>query len=498
MLTSFKNLKKFQLSEYILLALFAFSLPFSWRIATYVMMALFANVFLKGVFEEGFNLNPLQYKHKLIYLIFIAFWAIYAISFLYSENSAEARVQIGKKLPFLLFPLFFLFSNLSYLTKDRVRTIMYCFVIGILTLFVVNLVWAGYDVLFRDYNITRITSPHRFFKSDDVFLMPMHRAHFSLFTCLALVFCFVELFSSRLLRTKIFNGISLLMVTISPFFVTSRAGILCEILVLFILWIWLTFVRKEKMIGMVTGITIIMMLSVGYFSFPKTIDRFTKAITRVKEGKGDIRLTLRNSCRYAIVENFVFGVGAGDRCDETMKAYRKYRKDIISNIKPLANADLNDFEQNRKSLLDSIDKKYNNEYTDRVYAYAESLSEPLGCDYNSVKENLAEYQIIDHTIKYELNAHNQFSDTIIAVGLMGLMLLILFFVYPVYLWIKNKNFDVVFFSLLIIIAFNSLFESVFERQMGIMFFVFFYFLLFHGFFCQQSTDNSQQTLSNLK
>ena len=62
----------------------------------------------------------------------------------------------------------------------------------------------------------------------------------------------------------------------------------------------------------------------------------------------------------------------------------------------------------------------------------------------------------------------------------------------------SENFDVVFFSLLIIIAFNSLFESVFERQMGIMFFVFFYFLLFHGFFCQQSTDNSQQTLSNLK
>ena len=489
MFTSYKGLKPFQLVEYIFLSLFAFFIPISWRIATYLLAGLFTSAVLKGVFEEGFRINKLQYRNNIAYFIFIAFWLIYAVSFLYSDNTAEARMQIGKKLSFLLFPLFFMTSNLSYLTKDRVRTVMYCFVSGIMTLFLVNLVWAGYDILFKDYSITRITSPHRFFKSDDVFLMPIHRAHFSLFTCLALVFCFVELFSSKLLRTKIFNIISLLILAISPFFVTSRAGILCEILVFFSLWIWLMFVKKKRIIGIVTGAAIVVMLAFGYFSFPKTIDRFTKAITRVKEGKGDIRLTLRNSCRYAIAENFVFGAGIGDRCDETMKAHKKYREDIISNIRPIANANLKDFEQNRRLLLDSIDRKYDNEYTDKVYAYAESISKPLGCDYNSVKGNLAEYQIIDHTIKHELNAHNQFSDTIIAVGLIGLILLISFYLSPIYLWFKNRNFDIVFFSLLLIIAFNSLFESIFERQMGIMFFVFFYFLLFHANFCQQTIDN---------
>ena len=121
MLSSFKCLKTFQLAEYIILALFAFTIPFSWHISTYVMIALFVATILKGVFENGFKPNPAQYRNKVAYILFISFWVIYAVSFLYSDNSAEARIQIGKKLSFLLFPLFFLCSNLSYLTKDRIR-----------------------------------------------------------------------------------------------------------------------------------------------------------------------------------------------------------------------------------------------------------------------------------------------------------------------------------------------------------------------------------------
>ncbi|MBR6776092.1 MAG: hypothetical protein IKM23_10360, partial [Bacteroidales bacterium] len=137
------------------------------------------------------------------------------------------------------------------------------------------------------------------------------------------------------------------------------------------------------------------------------------------------------------------------------------------------------------------------EYADTTYNFVNKLGEKSEQN-TSIKNELSEYKLISSCIDRELNAHNQFSDTIIAVGVIGLLLLLTFFAYPIYLWIKNKNFDIVFFSLLLIIAFNSLFESVLERQMGIMFFVFFYFLLFHGNFCQQTTDNSQQTLSNLK
>ena len=49
MLNTFKGLKPFQLSEFILLTSFAFIIPSSWLIATYIMIALFINTILKGV-----------------------------------------------------------------------------------------------------------------------------------------------------------------------------------------------------------------------------------------------------------------------------------------------------------------------------------------------------------------------------------------------------------------------------------------------------------------
>ena len=488
MLTAFKGLKPFQLSEYIFLALFAFFVPISWRIATYLMIGLFICTILKGIFEEGFKINKSQYQNRIIYIISIAFWALYAMSFFYSENTTEARIQIGKKLSFLLFPLFFMTSNLSYLTKDRIRTIMYCFVWGILAFYIVNFVWALYDIIFNDLSNVRLTSYHKFFKANTIFEF-LHRAHFSIFTCVGLVFCFTELFTTKSINIKILNIVSLLILATSPFFVTSRAGILCEALVSFILWIWLTFVKKEMKTGLITGIALITLLVSGYFAFPKTIDRFTDAIDRIKNGKGDTRLTLRNSYKYAVKENFIFGAGAGDRNDETMRAYYIYRDYIMEDI---------------LISLDSLNPCFVllQKDSDNLYCkYADTLYSNIAKQINNGKPNtlpkeiISEYRIINDCIYREYNAHNQFSDTIIAVGIIGLLLLLGFFIMPFYLWIKNKNFDIVFFSLLFIIAFNCLFESVFERQMGIMFFTFFYFLLFHANFCQQSTDNGQQSSS---
>ena len=484
MLVSYKGLKPFQLVEYIFLSLFAFFIPISWRIATYLMAGLFMSAVLKGIFEEGFKINKLQYRNKIAYFIFVAFWLIYAVSFLYSDNTAEARMQIGKKLSFLLFPLFFMTSNLSYLTKDRVRTVMYCFVSGIMILFLVNLVWAGYDILFNKVEIIRLTSPHKFFKTNDTIFPFLHRTYFSLFTCLGFVFCFSEFINTSDVRLKIFNLIVLIVMFFSPFYIYSRAGTLCSIVILFTLWIWITFVLKERKIGIIVCVIFLISLIVGYFAFPKTIQRFTNTIKNIQNGKGDCRLTIRNANRYVIYENFLFGVGSGDRNEKTLDSYHKYKNDINNQMISVKPADAELFEKNKQILLDSINSKFENKYNSVVYKYIDSIGEIQGIDYSSLKENLPEYQIAKHCIQYELNAHNQFSDTIIAVGVVGLILLLLFFIFPVYLCIKNKTFDVVFVSLLITIAFNCMFESIFERQMGIMFFTFFFFMLFHNSFCQ--------------
>lgn len=76
------------------------------------------------------------------------------------------------------------------------------------------------------------------------------------------------------------------------------------------------------------------------------------------------------------------------------------------------------------------------------------------------------------------NSHNQYIDTIASTGIIGLLLMLSFFVVPTALFFRDRKCDIVFLSFLFIIAFNALFESIFEVQSGIFFFAFFFALFF--------------------
>lgn len=76
----------------------------------------------------------------------------------------------------------------------------------------------------------------------------------------------------------------------------------------------------------------------------------------------------------------------------------------------------------------------------------------------------------------KLNAHNQFLQTFVALGIVGFIALLALFVYPMILAIKKKKYIYVLFLLLVLI--NFLFESMLERQAGVMFFALFNTLLF--------------------
>lgn len=493
MLNSFRELKSFQLTEYILLLSFAFVIPFSWTIATYVMIALFFTSILRGFFENGYSISKSQYKNKFAYLIFITFWLIYAISFLYSDDSAEARIQIGKKLSFLLFPIFFLCSNLSYLTKDRIRTIMYFFVFGTLALFIVNFIWATYDVLFENAKNERFYDPKFLSKGTG----HIHHTYISIYTCLGMTFCFTELFNKNSSKSNILNIILFIFLLTFTIISRSRAGLLCVVLIFAILLIWLIFIEKKYKTGIYVGLIIACITTTSILFFKESVKRVTDTVYNLRNiEKEDRRISIYKGCKELIFDNFLFGVGAGDRPNETLNSYQRKKEEIITKIKPLYDINDNDFDKKRREYLDTIWKKHGATLDDNTFKYAEKMADEYGCDYISVKENLATYLNINVMIDADSNVHNQFADTIIAIGIFGLLLYLSMFIMPIYLWIKNKQFDIVFFSLLFIIAFNSLFESVMERQMGIMFFVFFYFMLFHNSFCQQTTDNNQQTLRN--
>jgi O-antigen ligase len=72
--------------------------------------------------------------------------------------------------------------------------------------------------------------------------------------------------------------------------------------------------------------------------------------------------------------------------------------------------------------------------------------------------------------EFGLNSHNQFLNTAVSIGVFGFIVLLLCFWIPFYEGLKRK--DVLLIGFTIIVALNLLFESMFERQSGVIFYVF--------------------------
>lgn len=103
----------------------------------------------------------------------------------------------------------------------------------------------------------------------------------------------------------------------------------------------------------------------------------------------------------------------------------------------------------------------------------------LGVGTGDVRDELQnEYKRgnIPFIFEKKLNSHNQYFQTGVAIGITGLIILILSLAVPFYLAVKNRSWIYVFFLLLMII--NFLFESMLERQAGVVFYAFFNALLY--------------------
>jgi O-antigen ligase len=90
-----------------------------------------------------------------------------------------------------------------------------------------------------------------------------------------------------------------------------------------------------------------------------------------------------------------------------------------------------------------------------------------------------------HQILY--NPHNQFLQTGLEIGIFGLLILLFIIFYGLKKAYQTKNW--ILFILLLNLFFNSLFESMLQRQSGIVFYTFWICLLsvYAENFCQKST-----------
>lgn len=112
-------------------------------------------------------------------------------------------------------------------------------------------------------------------------------------------------------------------------------------------------------------------------------------------------------------------------------------------------------------------------YSNSLNLISENIVFGVGTgDVKSTFENLYERENI-HFHSY-LNAHNQYLQTTIALGLIGLLILLSLFFFPMIKMIREKEFF--FLTIFLLIGFSFLFESMLERNMGTYFFALIYVL----------------------
>jgi O-antigen ligase len=79
-------------------------------------------------------------------------------------------------------------------------------------------------------------------------------------------------------------------------------------------------------------------------------------------------------------------------------------------------------------------------------------------------------------IEKRLNLHNQFLETWLSLGMIGILYLIFLLVYPAYLAWKNKKISWLLF--IIAVSLNFLFETMLNTQAGVIFISYFYYFFF--------------------
>jgi O-antigen ligase len=98
----------------------------------------------------------------------------------------------------------------------------------------------------------------------------------------------------------------------------------------------------------------------------------------------------------------------------------------------------------------------------------------MGYGIGDVKEALGKvYQVhqMRQALKLSLNAHNQYLQTYLAVGIPGILLLLGYMIGPFFLAVKKKY--IIYAVFIVVIGLNFLFESMLCRQAGVVFYAFF-------------------------
>lgn len=407
------TLNKYPIKQYLIQIMILFYVFYEITITNILIIAIGAI----WLFEKDLIQRIKSTFKSPYFLPFISFFLLNMVALLWTSNYYEGFYYLEKRLTLLLFPL--ILGGLT-LTQKSVKHILYTFIFGCFLLGTIGLI-----IAFSKYVQTGDTAYYysdllvRYMRGQGVYL--------GLYSNLSLIFIFYLYKAGYNFRISkwLVAGLFLFFVTLT-FLSTTRNSILA--MMLFVVGYLVYSILKEGRYKLAIGGLVVMLVTAVSLSFlfPSTLKRF-KSITNyqftydntnpVNQFHGEIKqenwngLTLRLALWSCGIEVF--------------------------KNNPLIGVSAGDY-------IDELMKVYK----ERNFHYA---------------------------YEREWGVHNQYIETMVCFGLLGLAVFIYGFIYPVYLSTKKGNYLHALVLILFLLALVT--ESVLNRFMGIVLFAFFNSLL---------------------
>lgn len=398
-----------------LLISFAFFLPISQKVSTITIVALVAiSIFF-------FKKNNFNAKKGFIYPIVLYFF--YIISLFYSSELQWGIVE--QKASLLAFPLFFVLNKKSIICYSE---ILKWFVFGC----VAALLFCEFSAIFHSINFESFVFDSRIDKSKSLseslvtemnyfFSYPFSWIHQTVYFAMYLSFALAILFyQKKLFKNLLIRNLFIAFLSLGIIQTLNKAAIL---VFLILLLLYLFKVVKSKKTAILAALFLILTGTTLFILNPR-FETFRKSIF---EAKDEIK---------------------------------------VKDFSQIKNNDPN--RKNFRLMLwsSSIDLIKENPI----------VGIGAGGSHNRLYEVFAvKRQWYDKSEKY--HAHNQYLQILVDIGIIGFIPFVLIFRELTFFRTKNRSYNNIVISFVLIIGINFLFESMFERYSGISFFSFFYCLI---------------------
>lgn len=392
--------------SYLFVILFVVSLPFSIIVNSVSIIALLIIKLLLIYFEQNISI---QQDNKTLFFSTITIFTLYVVSLIWSNNFYSGLFLIEKRLSFLVFPIIF-FLKPQPLNKSQFHKVLTLFTFIILIGCLFSHIYVAFDMIEKDFPISKWNS-WWYTSSNLSGIIGLHSTYLSIYINLASLICLYFLISEKKkLHIQFLLVIIIGYLLIYNLLLSSRLNMLFGILMVSVLGSY--YVKKTLKSRLMFFVFIILLTSSLVYtiiSMPYLKSKFNQSIV------------------YFFAENSTEKIN-----NNSTSGHLNAWKCSLESIK------LNSF------LLGFGIGDTNEVLTDCYY-----------------KNNY------DYNLKNNFNAHNEFLQIFLSIGIVGVFLICILFIKSF-----NKNKLLInLFLLLILVSFVS--ESVLSRHKGIVFFMFF-------------------------